>query len=152
MDTASKQQKLPNRVKNTIFKISKFIISRALYFVLGICVAIAISAAYAAWNTKVGSGTPLTSASWNDMVDKLIDLDSRAGSWPAGSYCIFMGGGSCPTGFTQRTGYMRAISLYNGSSSYINQVTFGNSNIRCHGACGQYGSWTGELNLNICCK
>ena len=77
MDTTPKQQKLSHRAINTILKLSKFIVSRALYFIAGILIAIVISAAYAAWNTKVGPGTPLTSTLWNDMVDKLTELDSR---------------------------------------------------------------------------
>jgi len=77
MDTIPKQQKLPSRVISTILKVSKFVISRALYFIAGVLIAIVISVAYAAWNDKVGPGDPLTSTSWNDMVDKLKELDNR---------------------------------------------------------------------------
>ncbi|MDP3042928.1 MAG: hypothetical protein Q8N21_00805 [bacterium] len=139
-------------MKEQIKKLSKFIASRMFYLILGISVAVAIPIAYAAWNSTVSSGQTLTTALWNDMVAKLVELNNKIDSWPPGSYCIFMGGGSCPTGFTQKSGYMRAISLYAANSSYIVPVTFGNSNIQCHGACGQYGNWIGELNLNICCK
>jgi len=71
--------------------------------------------------------------------------------WPDGSYCIFANG-ACPPGFSRHSGHMRAISLFAATPSYIKQVVFGDSNIKCHGACGQYGNWIGELNLAICCK
>lgn len=78
MNTKSKQQKLSSQVKNAIEKLSKFVISRALYFVAGILIAIVISATYAAWNTPVNTGDPLTSTCWNEHVNKLIELDSRS--------------------------------------------------------------------------
>ena len=71
--------------------------------------------------------------------------------WPAGGYCI-LANGKCPSWFKLVYGYMRAISLFAGNIHYIRQATFGSSNIRCHGRCGQYGHWIGELNLNACCK
>lgn len=74
------------------------------------------------------------------------------GAWPTGSYCIFRAGGSCPTGFTAYSGHMAAISLFAANSTYITPVTFGDSQISCHGYCGQYGNWAGELWLKVCCK
>ncbi len=115
MDTTPKQQKLSHRAINTILKLSKFIISRALYFIAGILIAIVISAAYAAWNTKVGPGTPLTSTLWNDMVDKLTELDNRppCGEKFGGMYAVsscfgcrstnpYTGGCNCPSGYTSK--------------------------------------------------
>ncbi|MBU4331960.1 hypothetical protein KKD20_02440 [Patescibacteria group bacterium] len=139
-------------MKEKMQKISKFIVSRMFYLILGISVAIAIPIAYAAWNSTVNPGETLTATKWNEHVNKLIELSNKIDSWPPGSYCIFMGGGSCPSGFAQKSGYMRAIFLFAADNNYIVPVTFGNSNIQCHGACGQYGNWIGELNLNICCK
>ena len=86
MNTTSKQQKLPNRVKNTILKVSKFVISRALYLLLGMFISLCLVVAIVyvkAWTSpgedpvSVGPGTPLTAALWNDHVNKLIDLNSR---------------------------------------------------------------------------
>ncbi|CAB3979062.1 Hypothetical predicted protein, partial [Paramuricea clavata] len=71
--------------------------------------------------------------------------------WPSGSYCI-LASGNCPAGFSLCSGYMKAISLYAGSAYYMKQATFGDSKIQCHGRCGQYGHWTGELYINACCK
>ena len=66
-------------MKSAIKKISKFIISRMFYLLIGLFFAVAIPVAYSAWNTTIvpNSGTPLTSALWNNVVDKLVDLDSR---------------------------------------------------------------------------
>lgn len=54
---------------------------------------IVLSIGYAAWNTamsKVTSGSLLTSAGWNALVDNIADLDSR---WSrVGSNIAFTGG------------------------------------------------------------
>jgi len=81
----------------------------------------------------------------------VAQLVTKANNWQSGHYCIFANG-DCPSGFTRHEGYLRAISLYEGSSTYIKPSTFGSSKIICHGSCGQYGHWTGELHLQICCK
>ena len=73
------------------------------------------------------------------------------GRWPSGRYCI-LANGHCPSGFSKYHGYMRAISLYSGSSDYIKQVTFGSSKIQCHGWCGEFGHWIGDLYITACCK
>jgi TolA-binding protein len=78
-------------------------------------------------------------------------LVTKANNWQSGHYCLFANG-DCPSGFSRHEGYLRAISLYKGSSTYIKPSTFGSSKIICHGSCGQYGHWTGELHLQICCK
>lgn len=66
-------------MKNNIKKILKFVSSRALYLLIGLFLAMTISAVYAAWNTKIvpNSSTPLTSTLWNDVVAKLVDLDNK---------------------------------------------------------------------------
>ena len=71
--------------------------------------------------------------------------------WPAGHYCI-LANGSCPSGFTFSSGYMKGISLASSTSWYIREAKFGNSQIKCHGRCGHYGSWIGELYIATCCK
>ena len=76
-----------------------------------------------------------------------FDIDN----WPSGHYCI-LASGHCPSGFSRRSGYMRAINIFAGSGSYINQGSFGDSKIQCHGRCGQYGKWIGELYITACCK
>ena len=77
MSITLKQQKLSNGVKSAIKKISKFIISRMFYLLIGLFFAVAIPVAYSAWNSTVGSGDPLTSSAWNEHVNKLIELNSR---------------------------------------------------------------------------
>ena len=68
-------------MKTIIKKLSKFIVSRALYFVAGILIAIVISVAYAAVVTwpapQVSSGNPLTAELWNTFAENLDDLNSR---------------------------------------------------------------------------
>ena len=71
--------------------------------------------------------------------------------WPKGSYCI-LANGVCPIGFQTFTGHLRAINMFSFSSSYIKESFFGSSSIKCHGDCGRYGNWVGELNLSTCCK
>jgi len=113
-------------------------------------------------NAKASQAEQAAKATANDARTRAINAQSTANdainrankaanTWPPSSYCIFANG-ACPSGFTRHEGYLRAISLYDGSSSYIKQSTFGSSKISCHGGCGQYGHWTGELHLQICCK
>lgn len=72
--------------------------------------------------------------------------------WPSGSYCVLRAGGSCPTGFTPVSAYLRAITMYSAATGYIQEGTFGDSSISCHGTCGQYHPQNGEINLEVCCK
>ncbi|MCG2700733.1 hypothetical protein L6267_01030 [Candidatus Parcubacteria bacterium] len=88
-------------MKNTLKKIFKFVSSRALYLLIGLFLALAISTVYAAWNTTIvpNSGTPLTSALWNDMVAKLVELDGRycyTNYSTSSTLCV------CPTGETNK--------------------------------------------------
>lgn len=76
---------------------------------------------------------------------------SKNEEWPTGSYCI-LANGACPKGFKLFTGYLRAINMFHFSSTYIRESFFGSSSINCHGNCGTYGNWVGELNLSTCCK
>jgi hypothetical protein len=64
-------------VKNMIKKISKFITSRIFYILLGVLFSLSIFAAHAAWNSYVSSGQTLTKQLWDDVVDKLIELDAK---------------------------------------------------------------------------
>ena len=80
-----------------------------------------------------------------------VEEEARRGKWPDGAFC-FLANGACPAGFETMSGYMKAVSLYAGSAGYIKPATFGSSKIKCHGNCGQYGHWTGELYLVTCCK
>ena len=73
------------------------------------------------------------------------------GQWPPGHYCI-LASGACPAGFTRSQGHMRALKIYGPSATYITQATFGDSKIQCHGPCGRYGQWIGELYIAACCK
>ncbi|MBU4256968.1 hypothetical protein KJ586_00715 [Patescibacteria group bacterium] len=67
-------------MKEKLQKISKFIISRMFYLILGICIAVAIPVAYAAWNTFVNPGETLTATKWNEHVNKLVELDNKVNS------------------------------------------------------------------------
>lgn len=72
-------------IKEKMQKIGKFIASRMFYLILGICIAVAIPIAYAAWNSTVSSGQTLTTALWNDVVAKLVELDSRTTTLESGN-------------------------------------------------------------------
>ncbi|XP_031550847.1 uncharacterized protein LOC116288220 isoform X2 [Actinia tenebrosa] len=78
-------------------------------------------------------------------------VKASLGQWPAGSYCILASGG-CPKGFTKKSGHMRALNMYSHTPTYIQPVHFGSSRITCHGKCGQYGNWVGDLYISACCK
>ena len=56
------------------FKLSN---SRLLFLLIGILLAISVTGVWAAWNSTVGSGQTLTSVLWNDVVAKLVELNSR---------------------------------------------------------------------------
>ena len=71
------------------------------------------------------------------------------GQWPPGSYCI-LASGDCPAGFTRSEGHLRALRQYAATEAYITQATFGSSKIECHGDCGQYGQWVGDLYIAAC--
>jgi hypothetical protein len=63
-------------MKNDFKKLGKFITSKMLYILLGVLISLSIFAARAAWDSYVGSGQTLTPTLWNDVVDKLIELDN----------------------------------------------------------------------------
>lgn len=149
MDTTPKQQKLSHRAINTILKLSKFIVSRALYFIAGILIAIVISAVYAAVATwpapQVSSGNPLTAELWNTFAENLDDLNNRVNIIEpdlvygihssiqctnlggvvkfAGSVnvCSFAGG-SCPVGWANYNYWSVSSSVYErcDTSCYFN--------------------------------
>jgi len=48
----------------------------------------AIFTVKAAWNSKVISGQSLSKTLWNDMVNKLIDLDGRVQNIETSTVCI----------------------------------------------------------------
>jgi len=84
-------------------------------------------------------------------LNKKYNDQVNAAKWPKGKYCI-LNNGVCPPGFTSIQGYMRAINMYSANGIYIKPAYFGSSSITCHGKCGQYGNWVGELLLSTCCK
>lgn len=98
-------------------------------------------------NQPATPGTPMLSV----LESEVASLRGEVGEWPEGQYCIFQGGGSCPSEFTAHEGSLRAIRQYSANGSYIKSAAFGDSTIKCHGSCGQYGPY-GELNLKVCCK
>jgi len=96
------------------FKFIKVISSRVFYLFLGLALSISIYAAYAAWDSTVSSGDPLTATIWNEHVQKLIEIDTAIAnmSFTCGksrSSCNFtapaapMCTATCPAGET-RTG------------------------------------------------
>ena len=92
----------------------------------------------------------------NAVQKQIKDLTRRiqtiqTNSWPSGSYCILQSG-PCPTGFTSKSGYMRAIQMYAGNGAYMKAVTFGDSIIKCHDNCARSNGWIGDIYLNSCCK
>ncbi|XP_078356089.1 uncharacterized protein LOC144640903 isoform X2 [Oculina patagonica] len=87
----------------------------------------------------------------SDLEKTKQELQEAIGQWPPGHYCI-LASGSCPAGFTRHAGHMRALRQYTATHTYINQATFGSSSIKCHGRCGQYGQWVGDLVIAACCK
>jgi len=104
-------------------KLLKFITSRILFIIIGIALVIGIYSVQAAWNTKVNTGDSLTPTLWNDMVDKLINLEGRMATqeakvdnkfggafWTQSSIpggCVdpnpYTGSCSCPAGYNQGT-------------------------------------------------
>lgn len=84
-----------------------------------------------------------------DLKKKLDAVKSR--KWPPGSYCI-LANGKCPAGFSMLSGQMRAISMYSANTTYLKTASFGTNKISCHGKCGMYGHWIGDLFMSACCK
>ena len=76
------------KMKLMIRKILKIISTKIFYILIGIFLSLSIFTVQAAWNTKVGSGQTLTGSLWNDMVDKLTDLDSRVLEIESGSVTV----------------------------------------------------------------
>jgi len=73
-------------------------------------------------------------------------------NWFGAQFCIFANG-NCPSGFYRREGYLKAIRQNSAGSSYIKEVDFGSSSIKCHGEyCGRWNPDHGQLNLAVCCK
>lgn len=86
-------------MKNNIKKIFKFVSSRAMYLLIGLFLALAIFGVRAAWNSTVSSGQPLTSALWNDVVAKLVELDNRNCYT---YYSTSLSSCNCPSGETNK--------------------------------------------------
>jgi len=78
-------------------------------------------------------------------------VEGTAGSWPEGKYCI-LASGSCPKNFKRHEAYIKSISTYAANRNYIKQEKFGDSQINCHGNCGQYPNWYADLHIFSCCK
>ncbi|XP_057311656.1 uncharacterized protein LOC130649402 [Hydractinia symbiolongicarpus] len=85
------------------------------------------------------------------QIQNLLTKYKQTSNWPSGSYCILQNG-ACPAGFRSIMGHMIALSMYAATSTYIKPVAFGNSRISCHGRCGQYPNYFGELHISACCK
>ena len=121
-------------MKNAFKKLSIFITSRMFYLLLGLFFALAVSVAYAAWDTKVNPGNTLTSTLWNDVVDKLVELDNRGAT---------IDDGDCyEEGFSQTAG---AGVMHSCANGYV-VVGVASGGYNCDTGCG-------HLLGNIrCCK
>jgi hypothetical protein len=69
-------------------KFIKLISSRMFFLVLGIVLVIAIYAVQAAWDTTYSTGDTLTATGFNDMVNKLIDLEAKTVALQADSNAL----------------------------------------------------------------
>ena len=137
-------------MKNTIKKILKFISSRALYLLIGLFLALAIFGVQAAWNSTVSSGQPLTSALWNDVVAKLVELDNKnlscttvsATDSSAGNFDL---SSSCAAGYAC-TGC--SVGLVGGTYPYWHARPSGANGCYCY---GWFGGGTVSC-VSYCCK
>lgn len=66
-------------------KIIKTITSRMFYLVLGIALVFTVFAVNAAWNTTYSTGNQLTASGFNDVVNKLVELNTRVGVLESGT-------------------------------------------------------------------
>ena len=89
-----------------IKKILKTVSSRMFYLILGLFLALGIFVAQAAWLNPlpVVPGQSLTAASWNAVVNDLIDLNSRL-SCPSCGTCWATRSNSTSCGLGQSTEY-----------------------------------------------
>ncbi|KAL9958168.1 hypothetical protein ACROYT_G035144 [Oculina patagonica] len=101
--------------------------------------------------TYLKSQASLLQSVKSDLEATKQQLQQAIGQWPPGHYCI-LASGSCPAGFTRHAGKMIALKQYSHTPTYITPATFGDSRIKCHGPCGRYGQWNGELYITACCK
>jgi len=139
-------------MKNTIKKVGKFIISRALYFTFGIFIAVVISAVYAAvtWPApKVAPGDSLTAEKWNTFAENLDDLNGRAECYTDFDTCKV--GGYSFSANIERYGVceMNCGDARNGGCSYYPVVTASQCSKSPWGA----GSMVHNMGWRVlCCK
>jgi len=86
-----------------------------------------------------------------EIITRVETVEDISGTWPEGKYCI-LASGECPPNFTRHYAHMKAISTYAASDTYIRVDSFGDSAFRCHGPCGKYPNWYGEIIITSCCK
>lgn len=72
-------------MKEIFKKITKTFLSGTFYFVLGVIFFVAFVSVRAAWNSTVSSGQILTPALFNDVVARLVSVDSNLTSLNAGN-------------------------------------------------------------------
>ncbi|MCG2695344.1 hypothetical protein L6248_00165 [Candidatus Parcubacteria bacterium] len=155
-------------------KSAGFISSRALYLLIGLFLALAIFGVQAAWNSTVSSGQPLTSALWNDVVAKLVDLDNKGVS---SGFCVFSRTqAGCPAGWTRDASFDgRTISgaatpggtggasthahtipaLYLAETGSPTDVSAGGNTYKKYTNVSNSGgasSWPPYMNVIVCCK
>ncbi len=81
-----------------IKKVGKFIASRALYFALGVLIAIGTTYAYATWDqARTGGSGELSEANWNELVTM---IKSEIGGACYVSYIDDPTDAACVVGFT----------------------------------------------------
>jgi len=131
---------------------------KVFYVFLGLFLALVIYGAEAAWNTTVSSGTTLTSALWNDMINKLIELDSRGVGIEAGTVAN-NGTVPVPAGFSRSQ--CRAIVSFGVGSTHAGTswptnisvlVSQATGIVSCYTVTTGSGVYPGTCNYLIVCK
>ncbi len=87
----------------------------------------------------------------NELQAEVNALNSAAGQWPDGSYCILQGSYSCPIGFTRFFSGIRAINTYSTSGSYLTPGGYGGTGVGLHNA-GNTPPYNVDFTLSMCCK
>ena len=126
MNTTSKQQKLFNKAKNTIKKLSKDISLKMAYTLLGmfLCVVIVTASIYLVYSAPVGESWPtlqvgvnvgdlLTIDKWNGLINKIDELEGQVA--PPGAVMAF-NLVACPDGWSEYTSAEDRTIIGSGSS------------------------------------
>lgn len=115
---------------------------KIIFLIIGVCISLTIYGVRAAWDSPVTSGQTLTRTLWNDIVAKLVDLDTRvenietsdsplrliasASNWTEECRTILSPNGD--VSFQPDSSFGgQSVNVYNqgwGSSFYVHEVVF----------------------------